>query len=41
MIVKRRFVNQHEVMTSLEDPPSGQDMDVALQQLKNGKAAGI
>ena len=33
-------VRQREVMTSLEDLPSSADVDAALQQLKNGKAAG-
>ena len=34
------LVKQHEVFTSLGDLPSSEGLVVALQQLKNGKAAG-
>ena len=34
------LVKQRDVITSLGDPPSAEDVVVALQQLKNGKAAG-
>ena len=34
-------MKQCEVFTSLGDLPSSEDLVMALQQLKNGKAAGI
>jgi len=39
-VCEMNLVKEREVFTSLGDLPSNEDVDVALQQLKNGKAAG-
>ena len=38
--IKLDFVRQHEVASSLADLPDEENVQLALSQVKNGKAAG-